>query len=548
MSELAEREATNSFAGAKQPCDATGPYWRWSFIALLIIATALRIYLAGRSGLRPDELFSLAMATGHSLEHPAAIADPKLGDFAEPNQAVPIREFRRYLKHDDPPASPARVIRAVLLSDTSPPLYYLLLYGWTLIFGASDIALRLFSTACSLACLPLLGMIARRVAGPAAVSAVYVLFAFSPLAIYYSAEGRMYSLLWLCVLATTWVSLAMRQRGGGAGLFALWVLTSAAGLLTHYFFVFPWLAIVGYLLIRPARLERHQLALCVLATALLILPWYVRVPESLAGWRITKDWLKSRPLHFSRLVALRDNVLQFFYGHDRRLWLGRRVWNMPPLLLFAAIAVLMLWRMRARIFARGRLLLGLIFLAGCMGPFVFDRLQHTYTIGLPRYTISVLPVAYLLAAAGLSSLTRRARIGMVCLIVLAWAPNLLIMNRDPSHWFAIREISRTASGNGTSTDLILVHSIPSGVLGVARYAEGPARMASWVGQLGTRQMPESLRQLASGRTRILFVKLHEVGEPAPEEDWLRANATTFSERRFELAEVVDFRPRLSETF
>ena len=73
-------------------------------------------------------------------------------------------------------------------------------------------------------------------------------------------------------------------------------------------------------------------------------------------------------------------------------------------------------------------------------------------------------------------------------------------------------------------------------------------MASWVGQLGKRQMPESLRQLASGRTRILFVKLHEVGEPAPEEDWLRANATTFSERRFELAEVVDFRPRLSETF
>jgi hypothetical protein len=272
------------------------------------------------------------------------------------------------------------------------------------------------------------------------------------------------------------------------------------------------------------------------------------VPESLAGWRITKDWLKSRPLHFSPLVALRDNVLQFFYGHDRRLWLGRRAWNMPPLLFFAAIAVLMLWRMRARVVARGRLLLGLIFLAGCVGPLVFDRLQHTYTMGFPRYTISILPVAYLLAAAGLSSLPRWTRIGMVCLIVLAWAPNLLIMNRDPSHWFPIREISRAASANGTSTDLILVHSIPSGVLGVARYAEGPARMASWVGQLGTRQMPESLRQLASGRTRILFVKLHEVGEPAPEEDWLRANATTFSERRFELAEVVDFRPRLSETF
>ena len=104
-----------------------------------------------------DEVSSLAIATGHSLDHPAATADPALGRAAE--------EFTRYLAHDDPPASPARVVRAVLLSDTSPPLYYLLLYGWTLVFGTSDVALRLFSTACSLACLPFLVGIARRTGG-----------------------------------------------------------------------------------------------------------------------------------------------------------------------------------------------------------------------------------------------------------------------------------------------------------------------------------------------------------------------------------------------
>ena len=58
--------------------------------------------------------------------------------------------------------------------------------------------------------------------------------------------------------------------GGRACLFALWVLTSAAGLLTHYFFLFPWVAIVGYLMVRPGKLRRRQLALGVLATALLI--------------------------------------------------------------------------------------------------------------------------------------------------------------------------------------------------------------------------------------------------------------------------------------
>src|SRR6266550_9433365 len=49
-------------------------------ISLLIVAAVLRIGLVPRSGLWADELFSLAMATGHSLEHKADIADASKGD------------------------------------------------------------------------------------------------------------------------------------------------------------------------------------------------------------------------------------------------------------------------------------------------------------------------------------------------------------------------------------------------------------------------------------------------------------------------------------
>jgi Dolichyl-phosphate-mannose-protein mannosyltransferase len=549
MNELAERRAEAPFPVRKSwERTMSGGDQRWLLFVIFGVAALLRVLLAGQSGFRPDELFSLGLATGHSLEHPAAAADPRLGDFVEPNHAVSAEEFRRYMKHDDPPASPSRVVRAVFLSDTSPPLYYLLLYGWTLVFGTSDLAVRLFSTACSLACLPLLVGIARRTGGRTAVLPVCVLFAFSPLAIYYSTEARMYSLLWLCVLATTWVSLVIRQRGGNIGFFALWILTSAAGFLTHYFFVFPWLAIVAYLVIRPGRLNRLHLGLCLLATALLILPWYAKLPESLGNWRITKDWLKWRPTNFSRLGAMRDVVAQFFYGQEKHVWPSHRRWNIPPLMLFGAVAVVMLWRMRMHVLSRNRLLLGLLFASACAGPLIFDRLQHTYTIAVPRYAIAALPAAYLLAAAGIACLRSWGRIVILCLIVLAWTPNLWIMNREISPWLPIREISRAMSTNSSASDLILVHSIPSGVLGVARYANGPAAMASWVGQLGTRRVPESLQQLAAGRTRILFVKLHEVGEPAPEEDWLRANAVTFQETRFNFPVVVDFRPRGSDTF
>jgi len=519
--------------------------------AVFGLAAILDVVIASRSGLWPDEIFSLALATGHSLEHPAAIADPALGDFIEPDHPVAAAEFRRYLKHDEPPASPARVIRAVSLSDTNPPFYYLLLYAWTLIFGTSDMMLRLFSIVCSLACLPLLAVIARRIGGEGAVLASCVLFALSPLAIYYSTEGRMYSLLWLSVLTTTWASLVLQQRGGGIGMYALWIVASAAGFLTHYFFVFPWVAIVAYLLIRPEKLARIRLAACLSLTALLILPWYIRLPESLGNWRVTKDWLKWHPPGFDRLAAFGDLVVPLFSGRSRY-----PLWDYPTsniavvaVILFGIVAVAMVWRLRAHVFSQSGLLLWLLFAATCTGPLAFDFVQHTYTTAFPRYASSALPGAYLLAALGLACMNLRIRMVMLILIVLAWAPNVLSLYSGQSrNHRPVREISCAASANSSHSDLILIHSIPSGVLGIAHYAKGPVPLASWVGQLGTHRVPESLQALAAGRTRIILVKVHWVREPAPEADWLRANAVVVKETHFTTGTVVDFRPSNSKTF
>src|SRR5690242_13166940 len=284
MNELAEPKTSSASVSQPRRLVMSRTSNWWILFGVSLIGLLLRIEVAQVSGgLWPDELFSLAIATGHSLEHPAAAANPSLGDFVEPNHPVPAEEFRHYLQQDNPPASPARVVRAVLLSDTNPPLYYLLLDGWTRLFGTSDFILRLFSTVCWLGCLPLIVGTALRIGGKPTVVPTCVLFAFSPLAIYYSTEGRMYSLLWLCVLATTWASLVLQRGRGGAGIYAFWIAASAAGFLTHYFFLFPWVGIVAFLLIKPGKLSRLQLLGCLVVTAALIAPWYVWVPESLTN-------------------------------------------------------------------------------------------------------------------------------------------------------------------------------------------------------------------------------------------------------------------------
>ena len=162
-------------------------------LLLLVLGAAIlvRVMLAVRPGLWGDEIFSLAMATGHSLEHPAAEAQPARGDFVEPRLPGPPGTFRRYAEHDIPPAGPARVIRAVLLSDTNPPLYYLLLNGWTRLFGTSDAGLRLFSLLCALLTIPLLWLLGRELGGESLGRTAVLLFALSPVSLFYSVEGRM---------------------------------------------------------------------------------------------------------------------------------------------------------------------------------------------------------------------------------------------------------------------------------------------------------------------------------------------------------------------
>ena len=57
---------------------------------------------------------------------------------------------------------------------------------------------------------------------------------------------------------------------------------------------------------------------------------------------------------------------------------------------------------------------------------------------------------------------------------------------------------------------------------------------------GQPHVPKSLQTLVQGRSRILLVKLHEVGALAPEEDWLRANASMVNQKPIQMIELIDF--------
>jgi hypothetical protein len=494
-----------------------------SVVLLFGVAALFRVVVADRHGLWADEFFSLAMATGHSLEHPAAETVPALGDFVEFPGAAPATTWRRYLEHEHPPASAARVVRAVLLSDTSPPLYYLLLHRWTRALGTTDLALRLFSVLWVLAAFPLLYLVGRRLGGWRAAVAACLLFSIAPASIYYSVEGRMYSLLWFLALATAWLSLRLHDRGARPTALLLWTLTGAAGLLTHYFFFFVWAACLVWLWLYPGRTHRSWLLAAVVLIGLLVLPWYVRVPDSLGRWRITGNWLDS-PLSLGQaLTSPFTLVWSLFSG--RGPW-GGNVWvDRLGVGLFLVLVLAVASRAPRSLFSRDRRLVWFWLLSACAGPVIFDLLRGTHASLVSRYALAGLPAAMLLAGMAMSRLGPALGATFLALVVVAWLPGIRVVFLNGSRsWDVYRQVAVRVAGWAGPSDLVIVHSIPSGVAGIARYLTPDTQVAAWVEQLGDRRVPEDVVRLLHGRGRVALVVIHS-GAPVPEEGWLENHAT-----------------------
>ena len=506
------------------------PQWTtWAFVAIVAVAALLQTRLALRPGLWVDEVFSLAMATGHSLEHPAAIAQPALGDFVDHRFPEPPATIAAYAAHERPPASMRRVTRAVFLSDTSPPLYYVLLSAWTRLAGTGDAALRLFSTLCALVCLPLFWLVGRELGGRTTALSAAALFAFSPPALYFATEGRMYALTWVFTLGLAWLALRLgRDDDPGWPLLSAWIAVGAAGLLTHYFFAFVWLAVAAWLWLHPGRLRRSRLVAASVLTGLIVLPWFARLPESLGLWRVTAGWLNGH-LTGAQMVTGPALLIKYmlFWGAPYR-----DKGELLATVLFVALVAAMLWR-GPRHFVTGRpQLLWLWLIGAAVGPLVFDMLLGTTASQIGRYGLAGLPAALLLVAVGVGALPRVARAPFVALLIASWWPGLRadVFTEPARPWQPFPQIASRLdawhrAAPADSSDLVLVHSIPSGSIGIARYMRSDLPVASWTIRLQARRTPAQLDSLLVGRCRVALVKVHDLGDPSPAEGWLRERGT-----------------------
>jgi hypothetical protein len=271
------------------------------------------------------------------------------------------------------------------------------------------------------------------------------------------------------------------------------------------------------------------------------------LPESLGRWRVTWYWLYA-PVSLRRALAAPFRLTWSFLS-GQGFWVSSTRSEWLAAFAFGALAVALGLAFRRRLFSEERGLVWLWVAGACTGPVVFDLMRGTNTAAIPRYALAGLPGILVLAAIGLSRLRPAVRVVVLLVILLAWSSGVRAILRLPSRQFEpYREVAASLNATVTTEDLVLVHSIPSGVLGIARYVNGATMVASWVGQLGQRRVPADVEALTEGRAKVIVVRIHEVGEPAPQESWLRAHARLIDESRREAARLSAFQPRSGERF
>jgi len=174
--------------------------------------------------------------------------------------------------------SPREIIR-LIRADTAPPLYYLLLHGWTEIFSRSEAALRSLSTVFSILTLLAAMEISRRMLRkPAAIAAAIWLMALSFMQTWFAREARAYALMGLLgVLAFDCLQrhLAARHR---RWLIAMTCLIAAA-MYTHNMMAPYAMALLIVWPILPSQhpLRRRvvEMLIVTLCAVALYLPWAV---------------------------------------------------------------------------------------------------------------------------------------------------------------------------------------------------------------------------------------------------------------------------------
>ena len=309
------------------------------------------------------------------------------------------------------------IYRVRYLNPEIDPLYFMMQYRWSQVFGTGVVSVRMLGIILGLGTVVMVYLIGKELDGEFSGVLAALLTALSVHCVYYSQEIRMYSLFTFLAMAALWSGVRFMKRGEHWALM-LNILVNGLLVWTHLLSCI-FLVIEGCVFLYAFRWRIRVLALWLLPQALNIaLWWYV--------WGMDIDF--ARVERDSRGVLDRTFDLAYFAYSMMRLTSGSPhkigfprlsyvIFVFTLVLMTVMLAALTKQTWKARAIDPARAWIALIGLS-LIPVFAFSR--FVFPIYGPRYLPYSVIGGYLMMAFGLSVLPRiRWPIAVILVAVFA---------------------------------------------------------------------------------------------------------------------------------
>src|SRR5579884_1051702 len=175
------------------------------------------------------------------------------------------------------------VFHLIPVTESTPPLYYVVAWLWTRVFGLGAAGVRSLSALLGVALVPVAYAVARRLGSRRAGLIAAALVAVSPFLVWYSEEARSYALLALLSALSFWAFLAALEAPSPRRL-ALWAVASSAAVLSHYFAGFLVAPEAAWLLLAHRRRATAAAVAAVAAVAAALIPLVLAQADNRTQW------------------------------------------------------------------------------------------------------------------------------------------------------------------------------------------------------------------------------------------------------------------------
>jgi len=258
--------------------------------------------------------------------------------------------------------NPWEIIQATS-ADFTPPLYYLILHYWMLLFGSGEVATRLlslvFHIGTAYVVYPLTKYLCRQLKLNNRFLPIYasILTLLNPMLLYYGFEVRAYSLLALFVTISFYALITKHRY--------LYIAAASLGLYTHYYFALAYLSQIMYLFFTSKGNKDLRKQLYITTPTIIFIPWipYLieQVISSSESWYYPinlQTWLTSLGSLFTNYQGKPESLTKpltyftasitaialFFISKQKKIATLLATWLLfPPLILLTISEFKPLW-------------------------------------------------------------------------------------------------------------------------------------------------------------------------------------------------------------